>query len=123
MKESGQQVKPELGECSGEGTTRSVLKVKSSKGKDILVVKVRTNEQSQITSQGQDEKAKDKSVSRVDNSTAGREGEKCKTERFDLPVEFEDPMFKLMEGKELEEEYNEMTLEQDEKVVSQLTPR
>ena len=31
MKESGQQVKPELGESSGEGTTKSTLRVKSSK--------------------------------------------------------------------------------------------
>ena len=99
MKESGQQAKPELGECSGEGTMKGILKVKSSKGEDIVAVKVETDEQSQITSQGQDEKVKDKSVSRVDESTAEGEEEQYNTESFDPSVEFEDPMFKFMEGK------------------------
>ena len=44
MKESGQQVRPELGESSGEGTMKSTLKIKSSKGKDIVVVKIETDE-------------------------------------------------------------------------------
>ena len=38
-------------------------------------------------------------------------------------MEFEDPMFELMKGKELEEEYNEMTLEQEEEIIAQLTRR
>ena len=66
---------------------------------------------------------KDKSVGRVDESPAGEEEEQYNTESFDLPMEFEDPMFELMEGKELEEEYNEMTLEQEEEIIAQLTPR
>ena len=32
-------------------------------------------------------------------------------------------MFELMEGKELEEEYSEMTPEQEEEIISQLMPR
>ena len=32
-------------------------------------------------------------------------------------------MFELMEGKELEEKYNEMTLEQEGEIILQLTPR
>ena len=56
MKESSQQVEPELGESSGEGATKSTLKVKSSKGKDIVLVKIETDEQSQMTSHGWDKK-------------------------------------------------------------------
>ena len=122
MKESGQQVKPEPGESSKEGTMKGTLKVKSSKGKDIVVVKIEADKQSQMISQGQDKKTKDKSVSRVDKSSAEEE-EQYDTECFDLPVEFEDPMFELMEGKELEGEYNEMTLEQEEEIIAQVTPR
>ena len=123
MKESGQWMKSELGETSGEGMMKSTLKVKSSKGKDIVVVKIETYEQSQTTSQDQEEKMKDESVGRVDKSPAGEEEEQCNTESFDQPVEFRDPVFELMEGKELEEEYNEMTLEQEEEIIAQLTPR
>ena len=123
MKESGQWVKPELGESSGEGTMKSTLKVKSSRGKDIVVVKIATDEQSQTTSQDWEEKMKDESVGRVNESPAGEEEEQYDTESFDLPVEFEDPMFELMEEKELEEEYNEMTTKQGEEIITQLTPR
>ena len=123
MKESGQQVKPELGESSGEGTTKSTLKVKSSKGKDIVVVKIETDEQSQTTSQDQDEKMKYESVGRMDESPAEEEEEQYDIESFDLPMEFEDLMFQLMGGKELEEEYNEITPDQDEEIISQLMPR
>ena len=123
MKESGQQVETEPGESSNEGTMKGSLKVKSSKGKDIVVVKIEADEQSQTTSQGRFKKMKDKSVSRVDKSSAEEEEEQYDTGSFDSPVEFEDPMFELMEGKELEEEYNEMTLEQEEEIIAQLTPR
>ena len=123
MKESGQQMKPELGETSGEGIMKSTLKVKSSKGKDIVVVKIETNEQSQATSQDWEEKMKDESVGTVDKSLAGEEEEQYDTESFDLPVEFKDLMFELMEGKELEEKYNEMILEEEEEIIAQLTPR
>ena len=123
MKESGQQVKPELGESSREGTMKSTLKVKSSKGKDIVVVKIETNKQSQTKSQDWEEKMKDESVGRVDESPTEEEEEQYDAESFDPPVEYEDPMFMLMEGKELEEEYNEMTLEQEEEIIAQLTPQ
>ena len=42
---------------------------------------------------------------------------------YDPPVEFEDPIFELMQEKELEEEYGEMTLEQEREMISQLMPR
>ena len=113
MKESCQQVKPEPEESSKEGMMKGTLKVKSSKGKDIVVVKIEADKQSQMTSKGQDEKTKDESVSRVHKSPAEEEEEQYNTESFDPPVEFEDPMYELMEGKELEEEYNEMTLEKE----------
>ena len=108
MKESGQQVEPEPGESSKGGMMKSTLKVKSSKGKDIVVVKIET---------------KDELVSRVDGSPAEEEGEQYDTESFDPLMEFEDLMFELMEGKELEEEYNKMTMEQEGEIISQLTPR
>ena len=79
MKESGQQMKSELGETSGEGMMKSTLKVKSSKGKDIVVVKIETDEQSQTTSQDWEEKMKDESVGRVDESPAGEEEEQHNT--------------------------------------------
>ena len=88
-----------------------------------MVVKIETNEQSQMTSKDQEEKMKDESVGRVDESPAGEEEEQYNTESFDPPMEFKDPMFELIEGKELEEEYNEMTLEQKEEIITQLTPR
>ena len=44
-KESDQQVAPELGESSKEKTSTSTLKVKTSKGKSIEVVKVEADEQ------------------------------------------------------------------------------
>ena len=119
MNESGQQVGLEPGKSSKQGMAKSTLKVKTSKGKDIVVVKIETNEQSQMTSQDQDKKIKDESVSRVDKSPAKGEVEQYNTESFDPPVEFEDPMFELIEGKELEEEHSEMTPEQKEEIISQ----
>ena len=38
-------------------------------------------------------------------------------------MEFEDPMFELMQEEELEEEYGEMTPEQEREMTSQLMPR
>ena len=52
----------------------------------------------------------------------GKEEEHYETESYDLPVESEDPMFELMQ-EELEEEYDEMTPEQEREMTSQLTPR
>ena len=37
-------------------------------------------------------------------------------------MEFEDPMYELMQEEELEEEYGEKTLEQEREMISQLTP-
>ena len=85
MKESGQQVEPEPGESSKEGTMKGTLKVKSSKGKDIVVVKIEADEESQMTSQGQDEKMKYESMSRVDESPAEEEEEQYVTESLTHP--------------------------------------
>ena len=52
----------------------------------------------------------------------GKEEEHYETESFDPPVESGDPMFELMQ-EELEAEYDEMTLEQEREMTSQLMPR
>ena len=44
-KESDQQIAPELGEASREEASTSTLKVKTSKGKSIEVVRVEAGEQ------------------------------------------------------------------------------
>ena len=123
MKESSKQVEPELGESSKGETSTSILRVKMSKGRKIEVVRMETGKWTEKTSLSQTEKAKDKSVVKMDKSSAGKEEEHYETESYDPTVEFEDPMFELMQEEELEEEYDEMTPEQEREVTSQLTPR
>ena len=64
--------------------------------------------------------ARDKSVKK-DEST--QQKGHYKTESDNPPIEFEDPMYELMQEEELEEEYTEMTPEQEEELASQLTPQ
>ena len=82
-----------------------------------------TSKQTEKTSQGQAEKAKDESIVKKEKSSVGKEEEHYETESYDPPVEFEDPMFELMQEKELEEEYDEMMPEQEREMSSQLMPR
>ena len=51
------------------------------------------------------------------------EQEETRDESDTLPVEFEDQMYKLMQETEMAMEYQEMTTEQENELVSQLTPR
>ena len=121
-KESSQQVEPEPGESSKGETSTSTLNVRTSKGRKIEVVRMETGEQTERTSQGQAEKAKDKSMVKMDETSVGKEEEHYETESYDPPVEFEDPMFELMQ-EDLKEEYGEMTPEQEREMISQLMPR
>ena len=85
MKKSSQWVELEPGESSKEETSTSTLKVKMSKGRRIEVVRMETGEQIEKTSQGQAEKAKDKSIVKKDESSVGKE-EHYEIESYDLPV-------------------------------------
>ena len=60
---------------------------------------------------------------KMDESSAGKEEVHYETKSYDPPVEFEDPMFELVQEEELEEEYGEMTPEQEREMTSQLMPR
>ena len=121
-KESSQQKESKPGESSKRETSTSTLKVKTSKGRKIEVVRMKTSEQTENISQDQAEKAKDELTVKMDKSSARKEEEHYETESYDPPVEFEDPMFELMQ-EELEEEYDEMTPEQEREMTSQLMPR
>ena len=66
MKESSQQVEPEPGESSKGGTSTSTLKLKTNKGRKIEVVRMETSEQTERTSKGQAEKARDKSAVKME---------------------------------------------------------
>ena len=107
---SNQWVETELGESSKGETSTSTLKVKTSKGRKIEVVRMETSGKTEETSQGQAEKAKDESIDKKDGSSTEKEEEHYEVESYDPPVEFQDPMFELMQ-KELEEEYDDMTPE------------
>ena len=63
--------------------------------------------------------ARDKSE-RKDKST---QQEKTETESDTPPIEFEDQMYELMQEAEMMTEYQEMTSEQEEVLILQLTPR
>ena len=64
-------------------------------------------------------KRKDKS-GKKDEPT---EQEETEDESDTPPVEFKDQMYKLMQEAEITTEYQEMTAEQEEELVLQLTPR
>ena len=64
-----------------------------------------------------EEKAKEESVPEGDESLDSNEFK----EEYDTPVEFEDPLYECMEGQEMEEEYTQMTLEEEEAIIAQLT--
>ena len=120
--ESSQQVGPKPGESSKGKTSTGTLKVKMSKGRKIEVVSMETGEHTEKTSQDQAEKTKDELTVKMDESSVGKEEEHYETASYDPPVEFEDPMFELMQEEELEE-YDKMSPEQEREMTSQLTPR
>ena len=83
----------------------STLKVKTSKGKSMEVVRVETGEQARVMSHGTTTGTKDKSTISKDKST---EEEECYEAKSDEPpVEFKDPMYELMQEEEMEEEYED----------------
>ena len=108
-KESGQQIAPKLGETSKEKVLTSTLKVKTSKGKSIEVVRVEAGEQVGMMSHGTATGTKDESTIGKGKST--KKEEHYETESNDPLVKFQDLMYKLMEQEEMEKEYEEMTAE------------
>ena len=114
------QAKMEQPKAGGLGTKSSVLKVKTSKGKEVVVEQVKEEKQPEsATEKVLEEKGKDKLVLGGDKSP---DPNKFEEESYKPPVEFEDPLFELMEGQGMEEEYKHMTLEEEEAIISHLTP-
>ena len=124
QRKDSQPTKPESGETSGEGPSTSVLKVKSQKGKTVKIMQVEVDEPAEKKShepspEARDElKRKDKSE-RKDKPTQQEETE---NESDTPPFEFEDQMYELMQEAEIMTEYQEMTSEQEEELILQLTP-
>ena len=122
MEKSSQWVETEPGKSSRGETSTSTLKVKMSKGRKTEIVRMQTGRQTEETSQGQVDKTKDESIDTKDESSTGKEEEHYEAESYGPPVEFEDPMFELMQ-EELEKMYDDMTPEQEREMISQLIPR
>ena len=106
-----QQTQPEPSETSGEGSSTSILKVKSQKGKTVKIMQVEVDK---WVEEKLDESGK------KDEPT---EQEETKDESDTPPIEFEDQIYELMLETEMRTEYQEITSEQEEELVSQLTPR
>ena len=85
----------------------------------MKVVQVETGEQTEERTCSMSSEVRDESV-KEDKST--QQKEHYKTESDNPPFEFEDPMYEFMQEAEIEEEYTEMTQEQEEEFASQLTP-
>ena len=84
------------------------------------VVQVETGEQTEERTHSISSEDRDKS-DKEDESTQQREHYQTKSDN--PPIGFEDPMYKFMQGAEIEEEYAEMAREQEEELASQLTPQ
>ena len=100
-----QQTQPEPGETSGEGSSTSILKVKSQKGKTVKILQVEVDKL--VEKKSDESRRKDESEKR-DEPT---EQEETEDESDTPPVEFEDQMYKLMQETEMTTEYQEMTSE------------
>ena len=109
QRKKSQQTQPEPGETSGEGSSTSVLKVKSQKGKAVEIVQV--EEDKLVEKKTDKSKGKDKSEKR-DEPT---EQEETEDESGTLLIEFEDQMYELMQETEMMTEYQEMTSEASKK--------
>ena len=112
-----QQTQPEPGETSGEGSSTSVLKVKSQKGKTVGIMQVEVDKPAEKKS----DKSKRKDESEKEDEPTEQEETEDKSDT--PPVEFEDQMYELMQETEMMTEYQEMAPEQEEELVSQLTLR
>ena len=82
------------------------------------VIQVGTSEQAEEKPHSMSSEARDESVKK-DKSTQQKEHYNTKSDNS--PIEFEDPIYELMQEEEIEEEYTEMTPEQKEELASQLT--
>ena len=85
----------------------------------MKVVQVGTSKQAEEKPHSMSSEARDKSAKK-DEST--QQNEHYETESDNPSIEFKDPMYELMQKEEIEEEYTEMTLEQEEELASQLRP-
>ena len=112
-----QQTQPEPGETSGEGSSTSILKVKSQKGKTVEIMQVKIDKL--VEKKLDESRRKDESEKR-DEPT---EQEGTEDESDTPPIEFEDQMYELMQKTEMMTEYQEMTSGWEEELVSQLTLR
>ena len=117
MKKQSQQTQPKPSETSGEGSSTSVLKVKSQKGKTVEVIQVK--EDKPVEEKTDKSRKEDESEKRDEPI----EQEETEDESDTPPVEFEDQMYELMQQMKMATEYQEMTAEWEEELVSQLTLR
>ena len=100
-----QQTQPEPGQTSGEGSSTSILKVKSLKRKTVEIVQV---EEDKPVEKKLDESTREDKSEKRDEPTEQKETE---DESDTPPVEFEDQMYELMQETEMMTEYQEMTSE------------
>ena len=117
QRKQSQQTQPKPGETSGEGSSTSVLKVKSQKGKTVKVIYVK---EGKLIEEEVEESRKEDESEKNDKPI---EQEGTGDESDTLPVEFEDKMYELMQEMEMAMEYQEMTTKQENELVSQLIPR
>ena len=89
-----QQTQPEPGETSGEGSSTSILKVKSQKGKTVEIVQV----EDKPVEKKSDESRREDESEKTDEPT---EQEETEDKSDTPPIEFEDQMYKLMQETEM----------------------
>ena len=92
-----QQTQPEPGETSGEGSSTSILKVKSQKGKTVEIVQV--EEDKPVEKKLDKSRRKDKSEKRDEPTEQEETEDKSDTP----PIEFKDQMYELMQEAEDDE--------------------
>ena len=85
-----QQTQPKPGETSGEGSSTSILKIKSQKGKTVEIMQVEVDKPPEKKSHKS--KRKDKSGKKDDPT----EQEETEDQSDTPPIEFEDQMYKLI---------------------------
>ena len=112
-----QQTQPEPGETSREGSSTSILKVKSQKGKTVKIMQV---EVGKLAEKKLDKSKRKDKLGKKDEPTKQEETE---GESDTPPIEFEDQMYELMQETKMMTDYQEMTSGWEEELVSQLTLR
>ena len=125
QRKDSQQTKPESGETSGEGPSTSILKVKSQKGKTVKIMQVEVDEPAKKKSHEPSPEIRDESkrMDKSERKDKPTQQEETENERDTPPIEFEDQMYELMQEAEMMTKYQEMTSEQEEELILQLTPR